>query len=68
VKSLELQADKGLLQFTISIGVAHLSEELTLEPFLKKADDALYRAKHDGRDRVVAAENDALDIRPVSTG
>ncbi|MEM9314444.1 MAG: diguanylate cyclase [Pseudomonadota bacterium] len=68
VKALELQSDRGRLQFTTSIGVAHLSDELTLEPFLKKADEALYRAKHDGRDRVVAADEDAYSARPLSAG
>jgi PleD family two-component response regulator len=30
--------------------------DLTLEQIMKKADDALYAAKDQGRDRVVAAE------------
>ncbi len=68
VKSLEIPADRGALHFTTSIGVAHLSDEVALEAFMKKADEALYRAKHDGRDRVVAADQDAFNMLPVSTG
>jgi two-component system, cell cycle response regulator len=43
------------LSLTISIGVAGLetSSDL-LEPLLKRADGALYRAKRDGRNRVHA--------------
>jgi two-component system cell cycle response regulator len=44
------------IEVTISIGLSTL--ELKGEPVadvLKRADNALYRAKHDGRNRVVAA-------------
>jgi two-component system cell cycle response regulator len=44
------------IEVTISIGLATL--ELKGEPIadvLKRADTALYRAKNDGRNRVVAA-------------
>ncbi len=41
---------------TVSIGVAsRVSADDTPETLLKRADKALYRAKHDGRNRVVAA-------------
>ncbi len=44
------------LRITASIGVATLNHpEETPEQMLKRADDALYRAKHQGRDRVVTA-------------
>lgn len=41
----------------VSIGIAdihpHTSESLTLEAFIRRADDALYRAKRQGRGRIV---------------
>ena len=41
---------------TVSIGIASLmSADDTPDVLLKRADDALYRAKRDGRNRVVAA-------------
>jgi diguanylate cyclase len=38
---------------TLSIGVARLRAGEPLESLMQRADEALYRAKHDGRNRVV---------------
>jgi diguanylate cyclase (GGDEF)-like protein len=55
----ELQAyylDKPLGKITLSFGVAAFPEHgQTDEEILKSADTALYRAKKEGRDRVVVA-------------
>lgn len=49
--------DKPLAKCTVSIGVAAYPEdETSIERLLKAADNALYRAKNEGRDRVAAAE------------
>ena len=43
------------IEVTISIGLAALDAATTAPPsVLKRADQALYRAKRDGRNRVVA--------------
>ena len=42
--------------FTASFGVAHSSQAPSLEEICRIADGALYRAKREGRDRVVANE------------
>jgi two-component system cell cycle response regulator len=46
----------GSIAVTVSIGVASLiSDDDTPEALLKRADEALYKAKRDGRNRVAAA-------------
>jgi len=50
-----ISADRGQLPVTISVGVtASEGSGDTADALLKRADQALYRAKRDGRNRVVA--------------
>ncbi len=42
------------IQVTISLGVAELTVEDSVEALLKRADEALYQAKHFGRNKVVS--------------
>lgn len=46
-------AEGSLPTFTVSFGVAHSSGASTLEELYRVADAALFRAKREGRDRVV---------------
>ncbi|POT55198.1 sensor domain-containing diguanylate cyclase [Citrobacter amalonaticus] len=46
---------QGLPRFTVSIGVAHHEPDENLDELFKRVDDALYRAKNNGRNRVLAA-------------
>lgn len=39
----------GLPRFTVSIGVAHHEGNESIDELFKRVDDALYRAKNDGR-------------------
>lgn len=52
-------------KITVSIGVASCHRDETAGQLLARADDALYRAKHEGRDRTVLAEgpDDAALVR-----
>lgn len=45
----------GLPRFTVSIGVARHNQGETIDELFKRVDDALYRAKNDGRNKVLAA-------------
>ena len=58
VKKLHVPYEDGLLgPITLSLGVATFPQHgSTTETLLGVADNALYRAKHEGRDRVVVAE------------
>ncbi len=50
-------AESGSLRVTVSIGVAAASpEDQTLNQMLRRADQALYAAKHAGRNKVALAE------------
>lgn len=55
VESLDVESPQGPIRFTVSIGVAMFNSDVHADwsELLKDADDALYRAKHEGRNRVV---------------
>jgi diguanylate cyclase (GGDEF)-like protein len=56
VSALALDLPSGIVRLTVSIGVTECdvwTEQLA--EGLARADEALYRAKADGRDRVVMA-------------
>jgi two-component system cell cycle response regulator len=50
-----IQQGARSIDVTISIGIAELGRDETAARVLKRADQALYRAKRDGRNRVVPA-------------
>jgi diguanylate cyclase (GGDEF)-like protein len=51
IEQLEIQDKNACTRVTISIGVAALEESDTSETMLKRADNALYQAKKEGRNR-----------------
>jgi len=54
-----LMTDEGIMvPVTLSIGVVMRRDEQEIEEILKRADDALYLAKHHGRNRVELICND----------
>ena len=53
VEQLEIQNSSAIVHVTVSVGVAALDEHDSLETLLERADNALYQAKHEGRNRVV---------------
>ncbi len=57
VKRLQVRhLRQALGPISISIGIAHCPEHgREVAPLLRRADAALYRAKHEGRDRVIVA-------------
>jgi two-component system, cell cycle response regulator len=59
INCLPISTAQGLIPVSLSMGAITIEDwdkSLPIEPFLKEADDALYRAKAAGRDRVNYAE------------
>lgn len=57
--AVEIGSDRKI-SFTLSAGIASyesMTEDMELDSLMRKADDALYRAKKDGRNRVEIYEN-----------
>lgn len=54
--SLSFAAESGNLSVTCSCGVAEWESGETIDRLLRRADMALYEAKHRGRNRVIAAD------------
>ncbi|WP_244213122.1 sensor domain-containing diguanylate cyclase [Idiomarina ramblicola] len=54
IRETEFETDAGLLKITLSIGVISTSVRIfdNVDELFKAADDALYAAKHEGRDRI----------------
>ncbi len=57
IRSLNIDYEGTDIQVTASIGIAACRPEDNAEMLLKRADQALYQAKQDGRDRVVVASD-----------
>lgn len=55
VESVELEVADSLLRITVSLGLAVLPPEGSLDLALSQADQALYRAKHEGRNRLAGS-------------
>jgi len=57
VYQLENNFDDNIIKVTISLGVAEFREGIaSSNQLIKKADEALYRAKKEGRNRIVIAD------------
>ncbi len=54
------RADGGEVRFTLSVGVAEATADSTLEDLVRRADEALYRAKREGRNRVCVSPCPAI--------
>lgn len=55
IEQAEIRAQGQRLHVTASLGVAHFEAGESVENLIRRADEALYRAKHEGRNRIVVA-------------
>ncbi|MDO9208887.1 MAG: GGDEF domain-containing protein [Sulfuricurvum sp.] len=58
----DMEKEGREIRITVSIGVAeYLPEISTVEDLVKRADRAMYRAKHEGRNRIFLCNNSTSD-------
>jgi diguanylate cyclase (GGDEF)-like protein len=53
-------------RLTVSIGVSELQTNDTVQTWLRRADEALYAAKHAGRNLVVSSGAERADVLPLA--
>jgi diguanylate cyclase (GGDEF)-like protein len=67
LKTLCFQRGGRVFGVTVSIGVAEIKPGEQIEPWIERADRALYAAKQSGRNKVVEAGGDAEAASPAAT-
>ena len=55
IRQADIACDGVTIKLTYSIGGVLAEADASLDEIIKQADDALYRAKNEGRDRAVLA-------------
>jgi diguanylate cyclase (GGDEF)-like protein len=65
-RAMTVETAAGSVQITCSIGVSEAAlTDSTIESIVHRADAALYEAKRQGRDRVVASSHQGVPLTPV---
>jgi diguanylate cyclase (GGDEF)-like protein len=54
IRDIRIDSEGSVIEVTSSIGVAQWQKQQLAADFINTADEALYRAKHSGRDQVIA--------------
>ena len=62
IENLSMRIEENTIQITVSFGVADSSTSTSEENLIHTADEALYRAKQEGRNRVAIADVSNVEI------
>jgi len=64
IEDSTVRYDTKKIRYTVSIGLAQYSYDIdnSIANLIKRADDGLYAAKQQGRNRVIAAEDSAMEL------
>jgi len=65
VAEIALPTEQGALSFTISIGLSTYVKRSAVEQIIGRADQALYKAKETGRNRVCVEDDPAVGAAPA---
>jgi diguanylate cyclase (GGDEF)-like protein len=60
VRAIEIYSDKGAVGITASVGVSELQSTLSVDENVRLADDAMYRAKKSGKNKVVYEDQEFI--------
>jgi len=68
VNQVKIRLDEQVISFTVSVGGAQLRSSDNQETWLKRADEALYSAKNQGRNRVEIGMSPCCEAEPATAG